>query len=111
MRVRIAVDRVRCGGRGVCAELLPELISLDDWGYPVVAARGVPDHLLPVARLAVSSCPMMALRLGADARAGDACTHRRFTAKGHVAVRHPQHTDLRRQIRRIDTPGHLCATS
>ena len=69
MRVRIAVDRIRCDGRGVCAELFPEMISLDDWGYPMVAPGSVPDHLLPVARLAVSSCPVMALRLAADARA------------------------------------------
>jgi ferredoxin len=65
---RIAVDRIRCDGRGVCAELFPEMITLDDWGYPVVAAGSIPDHLLPMARLAVSSCPVMALRLAADSR-------------------------------------------
>jgi ferredoxin len=69
MTLRIAVDRIRCDGRGLCAELFPEVISLDDWGYPVVAAGSVPDHLLPMAELAVSSCPVMALRLAADARA------------------------------------------
>ena len=68
MSSRIAVDRIGCDGRGVCAELFPEMITLDDWGYPVVTAGNIPEHLLPMARLAVSSCPVMALRLAADAR-------------------------------------------
>ena len=42
----LAVDRIRCDGRGLCAELLPELIQLDDWGYPMVAGP-VPRHLSP----------------------------------------------------------------
>jgi ferredoxin len=66
MTSRVVVDRIRCDGRGACAELFPELIALDDWGYPVVADGGaVPTELLPMARLAVSSCPVMALRLTA----------------------------------------------
>lgn len=65
MSSRLAVDRIRCDGRGVCADLLPELIQLDDWGYPMVAPDAVAGHLLPLARLAVSSCPVMALRLAA----------------------------------------------
>jgi ferredoxin len=63
MTSRMVVDRIRCDGRGACAELLPEAISLDDWGYPVLAPGGIAEHLLPMARLAVSSCPVMALRL------------------------------------------------
>jgi ferredoxin len=72
MTSRIAVDRIRCDGRGMCAELFPEGIALDDWGYAVVTAGDIPHHLLPAARLAVTSCPVMALRLargtGATAR-------------------------------------------
>lgn len=63
MTTRISVDRIRCDGHGVCAELFPEGISLDDWGFPILAAPEVPGHLLPAARRAVSSCPVMALRL------------------------------------------------
>jgi ferredoxin len=59
----LAVDRIKCDGHGVCAELFPEKIQLDDWGYPVVDAAAVPEHLLQHARRAVSSCPMLALRL------------------------------------------------
>ena len=58
----LAVDRIRCDGRGLCAELLPELVSLDDWGYPIVAAE-LPPHLLSHARRAVAACPLLALRL------------------------------------------------
>jgi ferredoxin len=63
----LAVDRIKCDGHGVCAELFPEMIELDDWGYPIVGSAAVPDHLLQHARRAVSSCPMLALRLRAIA--------------------------------------------
>ncbi len=59
----IAIDRIKCDGHGVCADLLPEMIQLDDWGYPIIAAGAVPQHLLQHARRAVNSCPMLALRL------------------------------------------------
>ena len=59
----IAVDRIRCDGRGLCAELLPELIRLDDWGYPIVESGPVPEHLAGHARRAVAVCPVLALRL------------------------------------------------
>ena len=53
----------------MCAELLPELIELDDWGYPIVAAGAVPDELLDHARRAAAACPVLALRLRAAPRA------------------------------------------
>jgi ferredoxin len=59
----LVVDRIVCDGFGMCAELLPELIELDDWGYPIVRAGGVPDELLDHARRAVAVCPVLALRL------------------------------------------------
>jgi ferredoxin len=59
----LAVDRIRCDGYGMCAELLPELIDLDDWGFPILAAATVPSALLPLARQAVENCPVLALRL------------------------------------------------
>ena len=31
------IDPIRCTGRGLCAEILPELIQLDDWGFPVIS--------------------------------------------------------------------------
>ena len=59
----IAINRIKCDGHGVCAELLPEMIELDEWGYPIIDPRPVPDHLLAHARRAVAGCPMLALRL------------------------------------------------
>jgi ferredoxin len=62
-RTELLVDRIACDGFGMCAELLPELIDLDDWGYPIVRAGGVPDNLIDHARRAVAVCPVLALRL------------------------------------------------
>ena len=59
----IVVDRIRCDGHGLCAELLPERINLDDWGFAVVKRGPVPDHLADVARRAVDICPVLALHL------------------------------------------------
>lgn len=61
---RLSVSPIACDGRGLCAELLPELITLDDWGYPVIADGPVPARLLTDARVAVRACPKLALRLG-----------------------------------------------
>ena len=61
------IDRIACDGAGLCAELLPELIALDDWGYPMLARSPVPAELLGHARRAVDACPVLALRLRAVA--------------------------------------------
>jgi ferredoxin len=60
---RLRVDGTRCDGHGLCAELLPEAIGVDDWGYPIVADRDLARALLPAARRAVVSCPLKALSL------------------------------------------------
>src|SRR5438046_6953630 len=65
--VSFHVDRIRCDGYGMCAELLPELIELDDWGYPIVRPGAVPDELLDHAVHAVDVCPLLALHLQAVA--------------------------------------------
>ena len=62
-RVRFEVDWARCSGHLVCAELVPELIRADDWGYPMVADGPIPGHLLRHARRAKGACPALALRL------------------------------------------------
>jgi ferredoxin len=63
MTQRIEVDPIACEGHGMCAELLPELIELDDWGYPIIGDVDVPPRLRPLARRVVSVCPTLALRL------------------------------------------------
>jgi ferredoxin len=62
-RHAIDIDRIRCDGFGMCAELLPELIELDDWGYPIIRPGDVPDDLLRHARMAVEACPVLAITL------------------------------------------------
>jgi len=61
--VRLRVDPIACDGRRLCAEILPELVTLDDWGYPIVSDAEVPPELLDEAREAVRICPLLALRL------------------------------------------------
>lgn len=63
MTARLRVDPIACDGRGLCAELLPELIRLDDWGFPMIRDVAVPEHLYAEARVAESMCPRLALRL------------------------------------------------
>lgn len=64
---RLHIDWTACDGRGLCAELVPELLAEDDWGYPVprdgTGSPVVPDDLEPAARRAVDRCPALALRL------------------------------------------------
>jgi ferredoxin len=49
MSVRIRVNPITCEAHGLCAELLPELIRLDDWGYPIIDESEVPRDLLGLA--------------------------------------------------------------
>ena len=62
MSRRLRVDWPSCQARGLCHELLPELVELDEWGYPVVGGE-VTDALVADARAAVRACPRLALRL------------------------------------------------
>jgi len=61
---RLRVDPVACSGHGLCAELLPELVALDEWGYPLITDASVPAGLTRTARRAVTDCPALALWLG-----------------------------------------------
>jgi ferredoxin len=63
MSEQLLIDRIRCDGHGLCAELLPERIGLDDWGYPIIKAGAIPAGLHENARRAVDACPVLALRL------------------------------------------------
>jgi ferredoxin len=59
---RLVVDWEQCDGHGLCGVLLPELVDLDEWGFPVVGVA-VPADLTSAARAAVRACPALALRL------------------------------------------------
>ncbi len=64
--MRLRVDPINCHAHGVCAELLPELITLDEWGYPILEDDRLPPELIKEARKAVQSCPALALSLKRD---------------------------------------------
>ena len=59
--MRLRVNPITCAGHGLCAELLPELIRLDPWGYPIVGSAEVPRELAGHARRAAAACPTLAL--------------------------------------------------
>jgi ferredoxin len=61
--MNLKVNPIACTGHGVCAELLPELIAADEWGYPLIDPSPVPAAALERdARRAVNACPALALR-------------------------------------------------
>lgn len=68
--MRVHVDWTRCDGHGACAELLPEVLESDEWGYPVARTPGrdplVPAGLEAHAKRAVKACPLQALLLLKD---------------------------------------------
>ncbi len=59
----LRVNPIMCDGHGLCAELLPELIRLDDWGFPIIDTPEIPPELEGLARKAVDACPTLALLL------------------------------------------------
>ncbi|MDO0911365.1 ferredoxin [Streptomyces sp. DT2A-34] len=66
MDQRIDIDWTSCEGHGLCAELLPDHITLDEWGYPFVADTPVPARTVKRARRAATDCPALALKLMAS---------------------------------------------
>jgi ferredoxin len=65
---RLVIDPIACESHGLCAELLPELIELDEWGDPLVRSAVVPIPLERLAVRAVGVCPTLALRIARSAR-------------------------------------------
>jgi ferredoxin len=59
----IRVNPIACDGSGLCAELLPERVTLDDWGYPIIDPRPLTPDLEKHAERAVSACPTLAFLL------------------------------------------------
>jgi ferredoxin len=67
-RVSLVVDPIACTGHGLCAELFPEGIELDDWGYPMVLDGAGDPALREHALRAVRACPALALRLSGSSK-------------------------------------------
>ena len=66
MSTHLRVNPIACDRRGVCAELLPEMVRLDEWGFPLVDRGPVPRELHQHVRRAVAACPTLALLLVED---------------------------------------------
>jgi ferredoxin len=70
-RYTLHIDWTKCDGRGLCTELVPDLLGRDKWGYPVAKSAdpttrsnvSVPGSRLSAAGDAVDLCPLLALRL------------------------------------------------
>lgn len=75
MKLSLHIDWTMCDGRGLCTELLPEILDRDDWGYPLARSnngRGRTDVSISAdqtaaARDAVKLCPRLALSLRKEA--------------------------------------------
>jgi ferredoxin len=64
--MQIRVNPIDCFAHGICAELLPQWITLDEWGYPILQSSDLPPELVEHARRAANHCPVLALRLDPD---------------------------------------------
>jgi ferredoxin len=68
MSERVRVNPIACAAHGLCAELLPERVRLDDWGYPIVDETPLEPQLVAHARRAAGACPTLALLLERERR-------------------------------------------
>ena len=59
----ITVDWTLCDGHGLCARLLHEKITLDEWGFPIIDDPEIEPGLVKSARQAAMACPSLALRV------------------------------------------------
>lgn len=60
---KLRINPIACDGRGLCAELFPERITLDEWGYAMIDETPIPPSLERHAARAVEACPLLALSL------------------------------------------------
>jgi ferredoxin len=67
MTSEFRVNWILCDGYGLCGDLVPELIELDEWRYPIIHPGGVPRSLMSAAQRAVDCCPTLALRIDSTA--------------------------------------------
>jgi ferredoxin len=62
-QLRVSASRSACCGYGVCAEICPEVYTLDDNGIVVLAHEIVPAGLESKAREGAAACPQNALTI------------------------------------------------
>jgi ferredoxin len=66
MSHRLRVNPIACEAHGMCAELLPERITLDEWGYPVIGGEPLKPSQVANALRAAQACPTFALLVERD---------------------------------------------
>ena len=64
--MRLRVNPIQCVAHGLCAELLPEAVRIDDWGYPILDDGELAPDLVDLARRAADACPTLALLLESE---------------------------------------------
>jgi ferredoxin len=77
----LRVNPIACDAFGYCAEILPEMVTLDEWGFPIIGADPVPPALLDLAFKAVDDCPRRALILVDEPRSTSSRASRSSTAR------------------------------
>lgn len=63
MARELRIDWIRCDGYGLCGDLAPDVIELDEWRYPIIAEAGIPPGKLNDVKRAADCCPMKALSI------------------------------------------------
>lgn len=63
----LILNPTTCDGRGMCHDAAPDLVDLDEWGYPLLPGHGLRSDLtkadLRVAEAATHACPALALHI------------------------------------------------
>ena len=63
----LVLNPTLCDGRGLCHDAAPGLISLDEWGYPLLPGHGLRSVLdrtdVKAAEDATHACPVLALHI------------------------------------------------
>lgn len=63
----LVLNPIACDGEGLCHDVAPHLIGLDEWGFPLLTGGALRSSIAPTdvgaARDAVNACPALALHL------------------------------------------------
>ena len=61
MSLKVRINPIACDAHGLCVEMLPELMRIDDWGYTIIDTSEIPPELEALAQRAASQCPTQAI--------------------------------------------------
>jgi ferredoxin len=63
----LVLDPIKCDGRGMCHDAAPDLVELDEWGYPLLPGGTLRASLtrgdMKSAHEATHACPLLALHI------------------------------------------------